>query len=409
MNNLDLNISNYTFDDILGLFKLDTTFTEPQLIKCKDKINKLHPNNSNLSIEYYNLYIDAYNLLNEYLIHQLHLQEESTNKINDVKNNDTNQQLYNSYNTKLALENSCYTPPCLFSTRMVTVHTEDRDIMKYPCANNFEVELPSTIKNTLSIELFDITLPTFYYNISEYLQNTSLWFSIPALFADPIEIRMMSGFYNSNNIISELESQLNLATASKIADVSYSDFTVSYNSIENKFMIANSLNTFTLYANMQSVYDTCTFDCWKMLNYWGFSYNIGLNREIYTSIYDTISGLYIVQSVLISKLDIYNTIYMEIDTYNWIDEITPFSVATNHLYNNDYGGTVNSSFAKLILSNVSNCYVPTEKIKRVLPHMVEKIAKLKFKFRYHTGIPVDFMNQDFNMALKFECRFNCTY
>ena len=99
---------------------------------------------------------------------------------------------------------------------------------------------------------------------------------------------------------------------------------------------------------------------------------------------------------------------MEIDTFNWIDEINPYSISTTDLYNNDFNGRVNNSFAKLILSNITKCYVPVDKFKRVLPHTVEKIGRLKFKFRYHNGILVDFMHQNFNFSLKFECNFICS-
>lgn len=99
---------------------------------------------------------------------------------------------------------------------------------------------------------------------------------------------------------------------------------------------------------------------------------------------------------------------MEIDTFNWIDEINPYSISTTDFYNNDFNGRVNNSFAKLILSNITKCYVPVDKFKRVLPHTVEKIGRLKFRFRYHNGIPVDFMRQDFNFSLKFICNFICS-
>jgi hypothetical protein len=97
---------------------------------------------------------------------------------------------------------------------------------------------------------------------------------------------------------------------------------------------------------------------------------------------------------------------MEVDAFNWIDEVSPFSIATTDTYGGDFNGRVNNSFAKLVLSNVSNCYVPVKKFKRVLPHMVEKIGRLKFKFRYHNGILVDFKDQSFDFSLKFECRVN---
>jgi len=302
---------------------------------------------------------------------------------------------------------SCYTPS-IFSTKMVTIHTEDRDILKYPYENSFEVELPCVIKNTQSIELFDITLPSFYYNISEYLQNNKLWFSIPSYFVEPIEITILSGYYLNSDIAAEIESQLNKATTQELSPTLYTFFTVNYSEIERKFTFDNSQDNFFLYFDKISIFDRCKFDCWKMLNNWGLGYNLGFYKNAYESeIYTTGSNAYFIKSPTISELDICNTIYMEISTFNWIDEIYPFSISTTDLYNNDFNGSVNGSFAKLILSNVSKTYVPTQKFTRLLPHMVEKILRLKFKFRYHNGILVDFLNQPFNFALKFECRFNC--
>ena len=161
MDNIDLNIDNYSFNDILNLFKIDKTFTKEDLKKCKEKVEKLHPSKSSLNMSYYDLFNKAYNSL-----------EENYNTIIvDANKNVRPYIFYNTNNKEVPPNNFCYTPPT-FSTRIVTIHTEDRDILKYPFENLFEVELPSVIKNTMSLELFDITLPTFYYNISEYLQNT---------------------------------------------------------------------------------------------------------------------------------------------------------------------------------------------------------------------------------------------
>jgi hypothetical protein len=154
-----------------------------------------------------------------------------------------------------------------------------------------------------------------------------------------------------------------------------------------------------------------------MLSNWGLGYNLGFYKKIYEAVLDPSnpsSNIYIVTSPKIAEIDIYNTIYMEIDTFNWIDEINPYSISTTDFYNNDFNGHVNNAFAKLILSDASNtsntskCYIPVKKFKRILPHMVEKIGRLKFKFRYHNGILVDFNHQLFNFSLKFECRFTCS-
>jgi len=408
MNNIDLNIDNYSFVDILNLFKIDKNFTGRDLKICKEVVEKIHPSNSSLNISYYELFNNAYNIL----------ERKYDSIIIDDNKNVKPYIFYNKENKEIAPNNSCYTPPS-FSTRMVTFHTEDRDIFKYPSENLFEVNLPSVIKNTMSIELFDITLPTFYYNISEYLQNTKMWFSIPFYFTDPIELTIPSGYYTYSDLSTELTKQLNDVTTLKLFSLGiyilpstkYTFFSVTYNDIERKFTFHNSPYTFSLWFDKKSIYSNCYFDSWKMLNNWGLGYNLGFFKNVYEAELDPINptlNIFIVTSINIAEIDIYNTIYLEIDSFNWIDEINPYSISTNDYYNNDFNGNVNNSFAKLILSNVSKCYVPVKKFKRILPHLVEKIGRLKFKFRYHNGILVDFNHQQFNFSLKFECRFTCS-
>ena len=408
MNNIDLNIDNYSFVDILNLFKIDKNFSGKDLQTCKEVVEKIHPSNSSLNILYYDLFNNAYDIL----------EKKYDSTIVDENKNVKPYIFYNKENKETAPNNSCYTPPS-FSTRMVTFHTEDRDILKYPNENLFEVSLPSVIKNTMSIELFDITLPTFYYNISEYLQNTKMWFSIPFYFTDPIELTIPSGYYTYSDLSAELTKQLNDVTTSKLYSLGiyvlpstqYTFFSVTYNDVERKFTFHNTQDKFILWFDIKSTYDNCHFDCWKMLNNWGLGYNLGFYKKIYEAVLDPSnpsSNIYIVTSPKIAEIDIYNTIYMEIDTFNWIDEIKPYSISTTDFYNNDFNGNVNNAFAKLVLSTESKSYIPVKKFKRILPHVVEKIGRLKFKFRYHNGILVDFEHQPFNFSLKFECRFTCS-
>jgi len=424
MNDIDLNIDNYSFVDILNLFKINKHFTDKELKKCKEVVEKIHPSNSSLNILYYRLFNDAYNILQRKYESNADTGTDADTIIVDDKKNVRPYIFYNTENKEIAPNNTCYTPPS-FSTRMVTFHTEDRDILKYPFENLFELNLPSVIKNTMSIELFDITLPTFYYNISEYLQNTKMWFSIPFYFTSPIELTIPSGHYTHTDLAAELAKQLNDVTTSELFSLGvytlpttqYTFFSVTYNGIDRKFTFHNTQDKFILWFDIKSTYDNCHFDCWKMLSNWGLGYNLGFYKKIYEAVLDPSnpsSNIYIVTSPKIAEIDIYNTIYMEIDTFNWIDEINPYSISTTDFYNNDFNGHVNNAFAKLILSDASNtsntskCYIPVKKFKRILPHMVEKIGRLKFKFRYHNGILVDFNHQLFNFSLKFECRFTCS-
>jgi hypothetical protein len=414
MEDIDLNINNYSFDDILKLFKLKSNYDNFDLIETQTIVSKIHPDISGLDNKYYDLFLSGYNILKQKLAEQQKGEISKKELENDLIKKNTFRQ-YNLIEIDDE-KNSCY-KPYNYIHQIVTIHTEDRDILKYPFANNFEVELPQVFKNVLSLELFDIKLPVYYYNISEILQNTGLWFSMPQYFRDPIELRMLSGNYTSNTFVEELKNKLNDATTKKLYELNvyaspntkYTYFDVVLNNISNKLEIYNKQNEFILWCQKKVYYIDCLNENWKMLIDWGLPYNMGFYKELYTSIYDDASNTFILIAPNMLNISINDTIYMEIDKFNYINELNPFSISTNSYYNNDYNGIVNSAFAKLILSNVTNTYVPIYKFKRILPHIESKISKIKVKFRYHNGNLVDFAHQNFNFSIKLVCQFNCQY
>lgn len=83
MDNLDLNIKNYAFEDILNLFKIPKDYTEEDVINSKNKVLAIHPDNSNLDSSYYKLFSEAYEKIYENYIIQ-----KNNNDINII-NNDT--------------------------------------------------------------------------------------------------------------------------------------------------------------------------------------------------------------------------------------------------------------------------------------------------------------------------------
>ena len=56
--------------------------------------------------------------------------------------------------------------------KLLSVHSEDRDIRKWPSSTLFDVEFPVEYKNIVSLRLSDIELPSNYYVFSEKNQNT---------------------------------------------------------------------------------------------------------------------------------------------------------------------------------------------------------------------------------------------
>ena len=65
MDELDLNIDNYNYDDILNLFQIDYNFTLEDLKQCKKKVIMTHPDkNGNKSL--FLLFTNAFNILLSY-------------------------------------------------------------------------------------------------------------------------------------------------------------------------------------------------------------------------------------------------------------------------------------------------------------------------------------------------------
>ena len=61
--------------------------------------------------------------------------------------------------------------------KLVSIHSDDRDLNKWPEANNFEVELGENFKNVQSIRLIQFSLPNNNYVFSNSYKNTQLAFT----------------------------------------------------------------------------------------------------------------------------------------------------------------------------------------------------------------------------------------
>ena len=234
-------------------------------------------------------------------------------------------------------------------------------------------------------------------------------------------------------------------------------FIVYYNSVTNRLLIGVKDGTFTLNFAKQEIYNpSCDvnkaifhqYTKWGLPSYLGFDKknysgtvtDISNNNDLYlksvgglylpfetqapwltptgteiiTGTGDNTAGTYTatqnynVASVEASyNLDINgeDALYMEIDRYNSIDEIYPYSERTGHLYNNDLGHRVNGSFAKIPLTHVPFGQEMGSRNNFVLNVFhsdppVQRIDRLKFTFRYHDGRLVDFKNLPFSFTLE---------
>ena len=215
-----------------------------------------------------------------------------------------------------------------------------------------------------------------------------------------------------------------------IVGATYTYFKVRYNKVSQQMYFGNTYDGFVLPFQDRIDYNvSCSAiigdkqpdNVWEQYTNWGLPSYLGFDKKEYTGIetsgnvlfnYDssnvwlspdptylipsqTAYAYYVVAPKTISLFGD-SAIYMEFDKFNTIDELVPYAERTNNMYNNDYSGKVKSAFAKipitvggqssqifdsrnLFLQNVSQYHPPIDRIKKV-----------KFKFRYHDGRLVDF-------------------
>ena len=318
--------------------------------------------------------------------------------------------------------------------RLLSIHSVDRDITKYPNANFFEIVLPEPMYNVQSLRIVQTTFPGKYYVFSNNYQNTKFNFSTVNHSSTPMTLLpIQEGIYTPNQLASELTNKMNETMAN--AGNTDGSFNVFYNEVSMKYYIGNTDASFSLLFNQQVPYDVSCNNystnpvMWFQYANWGLPYNIGFNKAQYNS--GSASSLNIdylencscvatsgtspnitqyVVAPLSAIIDGDTCIYMEVDKYNSYDEMYPYNKSSCHIYdNNAYNGKVNSAFAKIpIKGDVRDQDSRNVYLQNIVEYdpPIERIARLVFKFRFHDGRLVDFQNNNFDFTIEFNCLKN---
>jgi hypothetical protein len=365
--------------------------------------------------------------------------------------------------------------------KLLTVHSEDRDINKWPNANHFELQLPQTYTNVETLALVEYNFPIYYNTFSTQNQNTIITVYVNILGGwgetqPPLTIIIEPGFYDPVQLAYEMENKLNLAVRA-LGDTSliaYSNFKVFYDEVRQRLLFGNTSDPFTFIYNAPESYDSepCYTSCppanatqpgqpsaiirWNQYTNWGLGYNLGFikyqcvqcgsratTQSANTAVASSVTGdqkVYYKPSatggtnigytwlpvgsgntgyVLIPpnppSLNGDSAMYMELDKYNYQDEMQPYSEHTSNTRHNDYNGIVNAAFAKIpilskptkIISLLEYQYGneppdTAEGMSSFFPPLI-KLSKFKFKFRYHDGTLVDFGGQNFSFTIALYC------
>jgi hypothetical protein len=211
--------------------------------------------------------------------------------------------------------------------KYVSIHSEDRDMVKYPSSSNYEIELPQDILNVSQVRLVDWTFPANYdvfslkyenillsfkidnpYNPGEFNNTdtiTELVYEVLFLTQDtPYVITIEEGFYNQTQMTTELTRKMNAVVTERInsyydghksldpvnADIlaayaGYTRFVIVYHEVEQAIWFGNKADGFTLTTSSEfkrsqgNVAGQC--DSTNALNTyanWGLPSNLGLPR-----------------------------------------------------------------------------------------------------------------------------------
>jgi hypothetical protein len=222
----------------------------------------------------------------------------------------------------------------------VSIHSEDRDFIKFPNSSSFEIELPEDYLNVSMVRLVDWSFPANYSTFSPLTSNISMTFLInnpynpgEHAYSDPLQeaifealydyssnkykIIISEGFYNPDQMATELTNRFNEAVnivikqyfidhgyttllAQFILNGGYTQFVIVYNSVGQKLWFGNKSSQFIL-TNSTSIIKDFFTDTIKCLtpqlpdfSSWGLPGYLGLDRcdIVSTTIADFVPRFY---------------------------------------------------------------------------------------------------------------------
>lgn len=342
--------------------------------------------------------------------------------------------------------------------KLLTVHSNDRDISKWPNSNHFEIELPQHFSNVQSIRLLNISLPNNHYVFMDSYQNTKLKFTVKNGIDQAFMITISEGTYTGSALAAEIETKMNRAVSDGVAGgaaAGYNKFRCRYNEVSNTFWFGNEGDDFQLNFDEKIDYGKLCNQpkMWNNYSRWGLPAYLGYKKKTYEStltpenswfspavpgapfgfahemqdgpgnewLTDATSNNWIVNvdqfpkhlndENSICNVDLQGDVevYMELDKYNSMDELQPYVDNSSGWFNNNYSGKVKNAFAKIPLTHTNDIYDrrvvdSTRNYIANISHYeppLERIQKLKFKFRFHDGRYVNFKCIPFNFTLEF--------
>lgn len=256
--------------------------------------------------------------------------------------------------------------PLKSQSQTLLIDSRDRDLTKYPSANNYRVHLPKTIRNISSARLVSAEIPGTFYVFTQARENTTLRVTGNAVTHDVV---IPDGNYTPTTIASTLESEINSAFSGDSIT-----FSVAVSDTTNKTTIAC-----TSHPSLPVTVDCSTGTPGVSIRQfnWGLGYHIGFDKKATTGTGTVTSGGVInlkPESYILLKIrDLNSVMECGLEGSGELRSVfakIPFSVSTSSFGIN--------FFDKLLSDNIIN---PIQ----------ERLQWLDIELVFHDGTPVDFV------------------
>ena len=229
--NFDLNIDNYTRDELIQMFELPSNFDKNILeikeSKLKDSIINNKEINKDTQVKTVNFLIKAKNLIlnssqDKYKDNQLkdiamaayhtnyELQSTSIADSNEHMIQDRKESPYITSNPSEFFPGVINPLKKRFIKKNLNIDTRFRDNYYANSSTNFNITLPININDVLQMQLAAIELPTTYYVVSKQYGNNFFSLSVNGIKAI---INIPEGNYTNTTIMLTINNQLQLAGA----------------------------------------------------------------------------------------------------------------------------------------------------------------------------------------------------
>lgn len=304
----------------------------------------------------------------------------------------------------------------VFKKKYVSVHSEDITNMNN---GRFYIDLPDSIRTIYGLKVSQVVLPRVYMFQDEY-ENTEFDIS----FNNKIyKVRITEGNYTPKQLAKELTYQMNDAQTVNGTNISTPltqelvvtspvDFEVVYHEVMHKFICFEKKSAGVQLLKYptrnkleqrhhSTLLDILGFDTKSS----AFTFNT-YEKDLFaydpsvTTIRPNSPDVNVIVPDNPTFLENPQVIYLEIDSFNAMDEIEP---GVYNTFRTDGG------FCKMLLPYCNDVDDNTSGVDSFLDvetqfkTPLERIKRIECAFRYHNKKYVDFRNQPFSFTLEFIC------